>query len=291
MQLPQNQLRLFDFPPPSKRKEYFKQLSHPFWTENKAKLIAKYLYYFVLVTKHGAYIDGFAGPQKPDKPETWAAKLVIENDEPRWLRHFYLFEKGKNQYEHLQLLKNSQPSELQRKIHIYHEDFNCAIDNFLGKHPIREREATFCLLDQRTFECHWSTLKALTSYKSEGMKIELFYFLSAGWFDRAISASKDEAILEAWWGRRDWQILRRLGASRRADIFCDRIKNEFKYESVIPWPIFDRTDGRRVMYHMIHATDHPLAPNLMSRAYRKAVQPKEPIERVQLEFEQWRSGR
>src|SRR5712672_141396 len=40
----------------------FKRPQHPIWTENKAKLIERYLYYFVMVTKHGAYIDGFAGP-------------------------------------------------------------------------------------------------------------------------------------------------------------------------------------------------------------------------------------
>ena len=51
----------------------------PIWTENKAKLIERYLYYFVLITKHGTYIDGFGGPQKFTKPETWAAKLVLEN--------------------------------------------------------------------------------------------------------------------------------------------------------------------------------------------------------------------
>lgn len=287
----EEQFRLFDFPPPSKRKAYFEQLRHPFWTENKAKLIAKYLYYFVLVTKHGAYIDGFAGPQKPNKPETWAAKLVIENDEPRWLRHFYLFEKDQNQYEHVRSLRDSQPPELQRKIHIYHEDFNSAIDNFLGKRPIREKEATFCLLDQRTFECHWSTLKALASYKAEGLKIEIFYFLPASWFDRAMSASRDKNALTAWWGREDWQILRRMTASSRADLFCERVRDEFKYESVVPWPIFDRKDGGRVMYHMIHATDHSLAPNLMNRAYRKAVQPKEPLEQLQFEFREWRSSR
>ena len=37
---------------------------HSIWTENKAKLIERYLYYFVLITKHGTYIDGFAGPQR-----------------------------------------------------------------------------------------------------------------------------------------------------------------------------------------------------------------------------------
>jgi hypothetical protein len=40
-----------------------------------------------MVAKHGCYIDGFAGPQRPGQPETWAAKRVIEN-EPRWFRGF-----------------------------------------------------------------------------------------------------------------------------------------------------------------------------------------------------------
>lgn len=38
------------------------------------------------------------------------------------------------------------------------------------------------------------------------------------------------------------------------------------------------------MYYMIHATDHPEAPRLMSRAYQRAVQPKEPAEQLSLEF-------
>src|SRR5262252_5416945 len=53
--------------------------AQPIWTENKAKLIERYLYYFVLVTKHGTYIDGFAGPQNPKNQGSWAAKLVLES--------------------------------------------------------------------------------------------------------------------------------------------------------------------------------------------------------------------
>jgi hypothetical protein len=69
------QLKLFELPelvPGAKLT--FKALPHPIWTKNKAALIARYLRYFVFITKHGAYIDGFAGPQEPDKPEMWAAK-------------------------------------------------------------------------------------------------------------------------------------------------------------------------------------------------------------------------
>src|ERR1700730_5630268 len=50
----------------------------PLWTENKARLIERYLYYFVLITKHRTYIDGFAGPQH--SPENWAARLVLETE-------------------------------------------------------------------------------------------------------------------------------------------------------------------------------------------------------------------
>ena len=67
-------------------------IKNPIWTKSKAKLIEKYLYYFVMITKHGTYIDGFAGPQKLDKPAMWSAKLVLES-EPRWFRNFYLYDK------------------------------------------------------------------------------------------------------------------------------------------------------------------------------------------------------
>jgi three-Cys-motif partner protein len=285
----EDQLKLFDLPPPSKRSEHIKQLAYPFWTENKANLIARYLYYFVLVTKHGSYVDGFAGPQKPNKPEMWAAKLVIENDEPRWLRNFYLFEKKRSQYKYLYQLKESQPKELQEKIHVYHGDFNLLINNFLRERPIREKEATFCLLDQRTFECHWSTLEALASYKKVGMKFELFYFLSVRWFDRAVSAIKNNDLLTAWWGREDWTEFVKMDALSRADFFCKRVKNELKYNSVIAWPIYNRKDGGRKMYYMIHATDHAIASNLMHRAYYTAVQPKERMEQLKIDFEKWKS--
>jgi hypothetical protein len=48
---------------PSRRRK--EMPNRALWTENKALLIERYLYYFVLVTKSGTYIDGFAGPQSP----------------------------------------------------------------------------------------------------------------------------------------------------------------------------------------------------------------------------------
>jgi hypothetical protein len=84
------QFNLFvDLPPPADKPIQFKPAERPIWTENKAKLIERYLFYFVLITKHGAYIDGFAGPQYDGKEDAWAAKLVLES-KPAFLRNFWL---------------------------------------------------------------------------------------------------------------------------------------------------------------------------------------------------------
>ena len=199
--------------PPKGRKPKPKfEIRRPIWTENKAKLIERYLLYFVYITKHGTYIDGFAGPQEPDKPEMWAAKLVLEN-EPKWLRHIYLFDEDLQQFERLKALRLSQPkywydakgNKIKRDIYVYQGDFNFLVKDLLKSKKITQKEATFCLLDQRTFECHWSTLEALAQYKASGNnKIELFYFLPNSWQGRALHALKNDEILKNWWGRNDW---------------------------------------------------------------------------------------
>ena len=65
----------------------------------------------------------------------------------------------------------------------------------------------------------------------------------------------------------------------------DRFRQELHYESVVQWPIWDKQGSNRIMYYMIHATDHPEAPKLMRRAYRRAVDPIEPIEQLRLAWE------
>jgi hypothetical protein len=85
-----SQWELFsDLPPPSGKPLKFKPQQRPLWTENKAKFIERYLFYFVLVTKHGCYIDGFSAPQDADNPQSWACKLVLES-KPQLLREFWL---------------------------------------------------------------------------------------------------------------------------------------------------------------------------------------------------------
>jgi len=52
----------------------------------------------------------------------------------------------------------------------------------------------------------------------------------------------------------------------------------------MPWAVYSRKFGGSLMYFMIHATDHPVAPGLMSRAYNKAVSPPETHEQLALDM-------
>jgi three-Cys-motif partner protein len=245
-------------------------LPHPIWTENKAKLIEAYLRFFLYITHHGTYVDCFAGPQEPEMPEMWSAKLVLEI-EPRWLRRFYLFEKHPKRFKQLAALKASQPEDHGRLIELYEGDVNVRIHELLDAKSIAEKQATFCLLDQRTFECHWDTLRALAEYKKEGRKIELFYFLASKWLARAMSAVKDKSILQRWWGRDDWERLIGMKPDKCAAEVVGRFKSEFGYASAKRWPIFNSKQPGLVMYYMIHASDHDEAPKQMRRAYAHAV--------------------
>jgi three-Cys-motif partner protein len=259
------------------------------WTAHKARFIERYLYYFVLVTKHGTYIDGFAGPQQPDDADMWTAKRVLES-EPRWLRHFYLYDLSRAQVTHLQTLKQAQrppdrnKKESSRTIHVTQGNFNNLVDELLRSAPFSQREAVFCLLDQRTFECHWATLEALAHYKTTGYKIELLYFLPVYWLGRARANLKDPQVIRQWWGRDDWEHLRQMRHWDLMELVVQRFKEELGYWSVKGWPIYKTQEERRTMYYLIHATDHPEAPLLMARAYTHTTLPKEAPEQLQLEF-------
>lgn len=282
---------LFDLPDPDPARSLrtFRQLPYPIWTENKARLIERYLYYFVMVTHHGTYIDAFAGPQKPSKLDMWSAKLVLES-RPRWFRTFHLFELDPSKVDMLNALIAAQPlrdkskGEPKRVAMVYAGDFNTNIASVLATNPIKPQEAAFCLLDQRTFECDWSSIKRVAEHKAGTNKIELFYFMPNGWFDRAFSAVKDkETRMRRWLGTTDWRPFAEARGHVRAKMLCDRFKSELGYKHAYPFPIFEREGGSgKTMYFMIHASDHDDATPLMYRAYNKALGIEEPAE--QLEF-------
>jgi three-Cys-motif partner protein len=276
----------FPAPPPVDDKAVIRPLTHPLWTEHKAALIHRYLYYFIQITKHGTYIDGFAGPQN-NHLDMWAAKKVVELA-PAWLRRFHLVEldpKKKPLLEGLREWEVAQARKPKRSVQIYPGDFNVAIDGILGAKTISDKEATFCLLDQRTFECHWASVQKVAAYKPAGShKIEIFYFLAMGWLDRALKATLHTDTLDRWFGGDGWRALGTIKKPfDRAQLFAQRFRDELGYTYSDAWPIYKRRGSGTIMYYMVHASDHPEARKLMRRAYSCAVDPLEPPEQLALE--------
>lgn len=282
-----NQGFFFDEPPQYLDQDRtFKPFDTPVWTRNKARLVQRYLRYFVFITRHGTYIDGFAGPQQPDMLETWTAGLVFKS-EPQWLRNFFLCERDPKKIPFLKdiELRATQASP-KRLVRVLPGDFNTEVDKVLSSGVVTEKEATFCLLDQHSLECNWSTVVKLAKHKISN-KIELFYFLNTTWLHRAFSGLKidPDDEMNRWWGRDDWRHLK--GASRQSitDTVVKRFKQELRYRHANAFPIYEQEDGNtKIMYQMIHASDHDEAPLLMARAYRTAVHPEEPPEQLEIEI-------
>ena len=263
---------------PSKEAEKrFQHIKFPLWTKNKALFIARYMKSFTYVTKHGTYIDAFAGPQHENtKLNTWAVKLVLEN-EPASLRNFHLFDIKKKQIEELEKLKKDHfeknPNLAKtREINIFLGDCNDTLPRFLSEKPIRDKEATFCLLDQWTTQCAWDTVKTVAEHKSRpGVhKIEIFYFLAQAWIDRAIKSWKTNQKQRClrWWGREDIEVFLRLNSIERGMNFAERFKTDLGYRYAYPFPIQQEGEKGKTMFWMIHASDHHRAPNLMHQAYQ-----------------------
>lgn len=201
----------------------FVSLKCPLWTENKARLIQEYIKLFTFITRHGAYIDGFAAPQRRDASELCSARLVLET-QPPWVRELWLCDVDPKGVRLLKEIANGD-SNKGRRIHIVPGDFNSTIVSILASGRITENTATFALLDQRTFECEWETVRRIALHK-KGRKIEIFYFLATGWIDRSIAAAKrrqTKARIEKWWGRDDWHSLRSMNGTNRANLLVDRL--------------------------------------------------------------------
>jgi three-Cys-motif partner protein len=233
------QFSLFDYLPEYLANEVsFRAVKTPVWTENKANLVANYLRYFVFITKHGCYIDGFAGAKQPGLPGTWAAELVLES-EPRWLREFFLCDLEPGKVADLKALRDRQPFVQNRKIEIFEGDFNERVKDILalGLIIITPKKAT------------WATFEAIARHKVGASKIEIFYFLASGWLDRALSGfTKNVQIPEYWWGRSDWRNLRGMKSVDRALLLCERFKDEFWYRFAYPWPITERAGAAELCF-------------------------------------------
>lgn len=245
-----------------------RDIAAPLWTAYKSRLIAEYIHQFLIVTKHGVYLDLFAGPQHDTDHENWSVRRVLERrtEGGPAIRHYAVCDKDPAKTQRLLELGKTAKSSFR----VYEGDANEHVHQMLADAPITPTTACFCLLDQRTIECHWATVEAVAKHKSENYKIEIFYFLAQGWLDRTMANTRDTAKLEAWWGNAGYEHFQRLQSFERAMALCDRFRNELGYQYAEPFAIHEKGDTSRTMYYMIHASDHRAACKLMATAYELA---------------------
>jgi three-Cys-motif partner protein len=275
-------------------KQKLRQLNGTVSTRRKSLLIKLYLDLFVKVTFRGTYIDAFAGPQEEDEenPENWSAKRLWESNpgsKRKRIDRFELIEKNPISIKKLnEMISKTQKDK--RRISVYHGDSNVLVPKlFREKTP---KNPTFCLLDQRTIECDWSTVKNIASYQIKGHKPEIFYFMMASWKDRSLAVRLKSSPEEIgrWWGRPDINTPKELSTQKLAELFSERFKNELGYRYSSPFPIWDNIspneNGKRKFY-MIHATDHDAAPHFMVSAYNKlgcGFDPKTKLSQGEMEW-------
>ena len=118
-------------------------------TTQKPKMVKEYLRLFVKVTRHGTYIDGFAGPQtEQDDTEHWSALQVLESqklakdtpvngkNQPH-VRNFYLFEKSSRQFARIESLRARFNEPLSFNVHARQGDCNELVPQLLESGAIR----------------------------------------------------------------------------------------------------------------------------------------------------------
>ena len=267
--------------PRSRKQTPPNEISAPLSTADKAALIDEYIHHFLFVTRHGVYLDLFAGPQRAEDTENWSVRRVLERrtcGNPA-IGHYAVCDQDPEQAQRLRDLGKKHQA-----FRVYEGDANDCIHRMLKDAPINPKKACFCLIDQRTLECHWSTVQAVARHKRKGYKIEVFYFLAQGWIDRAWASTTDKARLAAWWGNENYEEFRDLSSVERARMLYRRFREELHYSYADPFSIHEKGHGSRTMYYMIHASDHPEACKLMSRAHKQVQRKKTGIEVVPLPF-------
>ena len=113
-----NQVEMFgDGPSKKLTKLKLAEGGAPLWTAEKASLIDEYIHRFLLVTKHGVYLDLFAGPQRADDLESWSVRrvLVRRTEGSPSVRHYAVCDEDPAQVERLRefgiIMTNAWPEQ------------------------------------------------------------------------------------------------------------------------------------------------------------------------------------
>lgn len=260
-----------------------------FWTRGKLDLLRRYLDAFTTASKGQReiiYLDLFGGqPQNRDRltEEDFdgSARIALAVDDAPFsrLRFFELepFASG---------LRAALGADFQgRDFDVVPGDCNETIGAALANLRSMNWAPTFAFVDPNGPDIHWSTVEALSTFKSPGRtKTEIWLLLAAGMFIRTLRKdgkvrAADAEKLDRMYGTDQWRAIyeaRVSGHLEPADareeyvnLMRWRLQEVLGYRWAHPLEIFNERGGS--IYHMIFATDHEVGNRIMTSMYNRAA--------------------
>ena len=251
------------------------------WTAKKLEHLSAYLDAFALATtksRERYYIDAMAGCGECVMAKTGHLTLGSAwralNSRPAFTG-IHLVELDRASAGHLRSAMEPYPA-----VTVYQGDCNEVIPNqVLPK--ISRVAPTLAFIDPTAAQPGWELLRALSTHRRgvRGEKIELLILFAFDMFmNRWLSHETSWPILDRFYGNDTWR--RHLEESHRLaesldvrrsrfmNLYVDQLKADLGYKFVdVHGPLRKK---RRVLYHMIFATDHPVAQKIMNDVWAKA---------------------
>lgn len=264
------------------------------WTQIKLDALSSYLELFVRAStksRQRVYFDLFAGGVHNEDRETGRAFLGSAERAlslSPGFTNLYFFELDANAAGSLRDVVGTKYGL--QNASVIEGDCNVQVPLHLQRMPYQLRFVpSFAFIDQYAAEVHWSTIRALSSYKLPTKrggiyKTELWLYFGDSLYPRGLAAQSPQAAsqfaqrLDAMFGTRDWRIIydRRLKDQITPDqtrfeyinLMRWRLENDLGYATTIPLKVYNH--HARVIYTMIFVTDHPAGQKIMDWVYDNA---------------------
>lgn len=241
------------------------------WTAIKLEHLEAYLKAYAKATQRAGnryYIDAFAGSGDCILSETGvriegSARRALKVNPP--FSTCFFVEKDPVLASHLENVLTGH-----RNASVFQGDCNEVIPReVLPKVPRRAPSLAF--LDQTGAQLHWATVRALAAHRLGANKMELLILYAYDMFiARWLRLPAMRETLDAMFGGNQWKRAldeslaigedARQRRERFVNLYCDGLRSlDYKYVDALG-PLFS---GRRPLYHVIFASDHPVGVKIM----------------------------
>lgn len=261
-----------------------------YWTEQKLAMLTDYLSAFTTASKTPGktlYLDLFAGDTRnlsrtTGKPIDGSPRVALKTV-PAFDK-VVLFELPDQAGRLRAEVDADFPG---RDVAVVAGDCNKTISNALASLSDFAWAPSFALVDQYTAEVHWTTLRALSTFRRSrrGFRTELWLLFAPSMISRGLASGKEEAIedftarVDALFGSTDWRVIHQarldgvLTAEQRRDELVNlirwRLENDLGYAATHAFAMFNVSGVP--LYTMIFATSNPTGEKIMGHVYDKAA--------------------